>query len=186
MVKKNQIVNKLYLKLFFLPKSVKTFSIVQYSKFNYVFLFSNNFFFKYKFNKRSMLVISKPQKIKVCGYNYSLFKTYYKIIDNLYSSIYYIKTKQLTVEGLGFKYKVKDNILYFIFGFSHLVKVYIPDNIHLIFNKKKIILRSFDNLLLRDFITDLKSIRPLDAYKAKGVRVKGEVIITKKGKQSNF
>lgn len=185
MVKKNQIYKKAYFKIVNLPKYIKTCSIDFYRKFSYIFLFSKNFFFKYKFNKK-VLVKSTNNKILFSGSDYSIFITYMKIIDNLCNSIYRIKSIELYIYGLGFKYRFKNKFLYFIFGFSHLIKIFIPGNIYIKFNKKFIILKSFDKLLLKDFIIKLKRIRPLDPYKAKGVRLKNEVINIKKGKQSSY
>ena len=185
MVKRNQTCKKAFFKLINLPNYVKTCSIDFYSKFSYIFLFSKDFFFKYKFNKK-VFVKSKQKKVLFSGNDFGIFNTYMKIVTNLCKYVYSTESVELYIHGLGFKYKFKNNILYFIFGFSHLIRILIPSNLYIKFNRKFMILKSFDRLLLKDFIIKLKRIRPLDAYKAKGIRLKNEVISIKKGKQSTY
>jgi ribosomal protein L6P/L9E len=122
------------------------------------------------------------------GLNRGLLIHYSNIISKLSIGVRYGFSEFLKLVGLGFKYKLTSYYIYFVLGFSHIIKVPLVFNITIrLLNKKKIIqLESHDYFLLHFFIHYLKSFRPLDVYKAKGIRLKGEVIVTKIGKQSAF
>ena len=171
-----------------LPLFIKTYTIEKSSKYNYIIFFGFFGFLKYKFNNYFLSVSSYDGKYRLAGYNYPLFKTYAVIIKTIIQGIKYQYNYYLKLIGLGFKYKLSTDSIYFILGFSHILKVKLLNNIYLeLLKKKKIIhLRSHDRFLLKFFIYFLKKLRPLDIYKAKGIRFKGEVIITKVGKKSMY
>jgi ribosomal protein L6P/L9E len=175
-------------KILELPSFTKVYSITHYTKYNYIIFFSYCGFLKYKFNKYFLNVSAYDDKYRLSGHYYSLFKTYLVIIDTIIQGIKYEYNYYLKIIGLGFKYKLYKNCFYFILGFSHILKVNLIKNIFIKLNKKKktIHLKSHDRFLLKFFIYFLKKLRPLDAYKAKGIRFKGEVIITKVGKKSMY
>jgi len=177
---------KIIFKLYNLPRYVKVYTSKNYFKYNYLFFFSKKGFLKYKFNRSEMLIDSQKGKLKISGYNYSLYNTYKTIINTLISSVAFGFVKHLTLNGLGLKYRSKKNFFYLILGYSHLVKIKIPQNIKISHKKKSFFLESHDSMLLNDFIIKLKRFKPVDVYKGKGIRINGEKYIIKKGKQSSY
>lgn len=177
-----------YVQIKKLPSYIQSYTLTSFTKYNYVFLFSRFGFLKYKFNKKYLEVIVKQDKIKIGGSNFELFKTYSTILETICLGIKYQYSYWIKIIGLGFKYKLVKNRLYLILGYSHLIKIIIPKNLYLLNNsrKRKLKLISHDKFLLKFFIHFLKKIRPLDVYKAKGIRLKGEVFITKVGKKSMY
>ena len=166
-------------------KLYKVCSVDEFREYNYLFIFSGIYFIKYKFSKR-VIVSANKRELRVAGSDFALFTTFQCLIHKFLLNVLSIVSKQLQVTGLGFKYRAIDNVLYFTFGFSHLVKILVPGNIFIKFDKRLITLKSFDRLALDDFVICLKRLRPLDIYKAKGVRLIDEIIITKKGKQAVY
>ena len=175
-----------YFKILLIPKNIKIVTVKNYFNFNYIIFFSKMGFLKYKFNRNYINVSSKSNKIKLSGLNYILFKTYQTIINNILESVVYGFKLNLNLVGLGFKYRVLKNRIFFILGYSHLVSINIPKNLSIIFSKKKLVLFSHDKLLLNKFFMHLKSLRPIDVYKGKGFHISGQKIKVKKGKQTSF
>lgn len=175
--------NMIYIKILKQKSSIKFFTITRYKKYNYIYIFLKSYFIKCKFNSDLVVVIADLKRIRLAGKDYALFKTYDMFFNKLFEGIGEKYVENLTVFGLGFKYRLLNNMLYLILGYSHVVSLQVPDNILIKITKKNIYLESYDKFLLNGFIFKLKSLRPLDIYKAKGVRLRSEVIITKKGKQ---
>ena len=79
--------------------------------------------------------------------------------------------KKLRLKGLGFRITVDMSIreLVLKLGYSHLVKVNIPEYIINIRSKKNLMLiESFDKIALGDFVKKILDLRKADAYKGKG------------------
>lgn len=180
----------IYQKIEKIPKFIIVTSIENLT-FNYIYIifFSKFGFMKYKFLKNSSILVKYfNNSISLLGINNQSIKTYCSLIKMILFGLKYRYFFLLKVVGLGYKYKIFDGKIFLILGYTHLLKVSIPKNlfIKLIKKKKVIKLISHDKLILKYFIFFLKSLRPIDIYKAKGIRLKGEIIITKVGKKSKF
>lgn len=76
-------------------------------------------------------------------------------------------------------------VLAFSLGFSHYIKYLLPDGITIEIDKKsgqEIILHSFDKELLGLVASQIRSLRPPEPYKGKGIKYDGEIIHRKAGK----
>jgi large subunit ribosomal protein L6 len=92
--------------------------------------------------------------------------------------------KTLEIKGVGYKGSYKNNILTLSLGFSHNIKVLVPDDIKLTEVKgNSFTFYSHSKQRLGQFITTLRSLKPPEPYKGKGIIIEGEEIIRKEGKK---
>ncbi|MDR1012439.1 MAG: 50S ribosomal protein L6 [Coxiellaceae bacterium] len=92
--------------------------------------------------------------------------------------------RKLVLIGVGFKAQVQDKFLNLSLGFSHPVKIKIPDGIVMETpTQTEIIIRGADKCLVGQIAAEIRGFRSPEPYKGKGVRYDGEVIIQKEGKK---
>ncbi len=93
-------------------------------------------------------------------------------------------TKKLVIEGIGFKSDVKEKEIVLSLGFSHLVKVMIPDGVKVVSEKNTLIITGIDKNVVGQFAALVRSKRKPEPYKGKGIRYDTEVIRRKQGKKT--
>jgi large subunit ribosomal protein L6 len=92
-------------------------------------------------------------------------------------------TKQLEIEGVGFRAAVQGSNLNLSLGFSHPVVFSIPKDIKItVADNTKITIQGVDKRLVGQVAADIRRFYPPEPYKAKGVRYAGEQIRRKVGK----
>jgi large subunit ribosomal protein L6 len=92
-------------------------------------------------------------------------------------------TKQLEIEGVGFRAAVQGSNLNLSLGFSHPVVFSIPKDIKItVADNTKITIQGVDKKLVGQVAADIRRFYPPEPYKGKGVRYAGEQIRRKVGK----
>ena len=92
-------------------------------------------------------------------------------------------TRQLEIEGVGFKAAVQGSTLNLSLGFSHPVPFSIPKDIKItVADNTKITVQGVDKKLVGQVAADIRRFYPPEPYKGKGVRYAGEQIRRKEGK----
>src|SRR5947208_10505577 len=92
-------------------------------------------------------------------------------------------SKQLEIEGVGFKAAVQGANLNLSLGFSHPILFPIPKEIKVIVtDSTKIAIQGIDKKLVGQVAADIRRFYPPEPYKGKGVRYAGEQIRRKEGK----
>ena len=92
--------------------------------------------------------------------------------------------KILELSGVGFRAALKGKQLNLQLGFSHDVNFDIPDGIKIIVEKQTIIkITGFDKQQVGMIASQIKSIRPPEPYKGKGIKEQGQYILRKEGKK---
>src|SRR5947208_10578335 len=92
-------------------------------------------------------------------------------------------TKQLEIEGVGFRAAVQGSNLNLSLGFSHPVAFPIPKDIKItVANNTNITVQCVDKKLVGQMAAEIRSFYPPEPYKGKGVRYAGEQIRRKVGK----
>ncbi len=92
-------------------------------------------------------------------------------------------TKDLEIQGLGFRGQATGQKLSMILGFSHPVEFMVPKEVKIVTPKPtEIKLESADNILLGLVAAKIRAIKPPEPYKGKGIRYVGEVVKRKQGK----
>ena len=92
--------------------------------------------------------------------------------------------KTLELSGVGFRANLKGNVLNLQIGFSHDVLYKIPDGIKLTVEKSTIIkIMGIDKQLVGEVASQIKMLKPVEPYKGKGIKEKGQYILRKEGKK---
>ena len=92
--------------------------------------------------------------------------------------------KILELSGVGFRANLKENILNLQIGFSHTVSYKIPESIKLTVEKNTIIkINGIDKELVGKVSSEIKMIKPVEPYKGKGIKERGQYILRKEGKK---
>jgi large subunit ribosomal protein L6 len=93
-------------------------------------------------------------------------------------------SKQLEINGVGYRAAVNGKVLNMQLGFSHDINYDLPEGIEASVEKNVITLKSHDKQLLGQVAAEVRSFRPPEPYKGKGVKYVDEHIIRKAGKTS--
>jgi large subunit ribosomal protein L6 len=92
--------------------------------------------------------------------------------------------EELEVNGVGYRASVKGKYLNLTLGKSHNTKIEIPEVIKVETPKQTVImLESHDKHKLGQYVATIRSQRPPEPYKGKGIRRKGEYVQRKEGKK---
>ena len=92
--------------------------------------------------------------------------------------------KTLELTGVGFRAMLKGNILNLQLGFSHDVFYEIPDGIKLTVEKQTTIkISGIDKELVGKVSSEIKKLKPVEPYKAKGIKERGQYVLRKEGKK---
>ena len=124
----------------------------------------------------------KPKKInqnskRLWGMNRSLINN--AIIG---SSKGYEKTLELV--GVGYRASLKGKQLNLQLGFSHDINFDIPEGVKISVEKQTIIkINGADKQQIGMVVSKIKSFRPPEPYKGKGIKEKGQYILRKEGKK---
>jgi large subunit ribosomal protein L6 len=92
-------------------------------------------------------------------------------------------TKELDIVGIGYRADVKGRIATFTLGYSHPIEFVLPDGIDVKIDKQThISVSGYDRQMVGQVAANMRSLRPPDPYKNKGVRYTGEALRKKVGK----
>lgn len=129
----------------------------------------------------NQVIVTKRSNSKVAKQKWGLYRT---LINNMVLGLTEGFTKTLNIEGVGYRANVQGQFLNLSLGFSHEVKFSIPGSIQAKCPKPTIIeLTSYDKEALGEAAAKIRSLRPPEPYKGKGVRYEGEYIVRKEGKK---
>ena len=92
-------------------------------------------------------------------------------------------SKQLEIVGVGYRASVTGNVAIFNLGYSHPIEVVMPEGVQIkIEQNTKIEVSGADKQVVGQLAAMIRSLRPPDPYKQKGVRYAGEMLRKKEGK----
>lgn len=92
-------------------------------------------------------------------------------------------TKQLDIVGVGYRAEVKGDHVQFALGYSHPVLFPIPEGIKIEIDKaNRITVTGADRQAVGQVAAELRSLRPPDPYKGKGIKYTNEILRRKVGK----
>ena len=105
------------------------------------------------------------------------------LVHNMVQGVSEGFTKQLEIEGVGFRAAVQGSNLNLNLGFSHPIQFSIPKDIKItVTDNTKITIQGADKKLVGQVAADIRRFYPPEPYKGKGVRYTGEQIRRKVGK----
>ena len=93
-------------------------------------------------------------------------------------------SKNLELVGVGYRAAIKGSDLNLQLGFSHDINFKIPENIKIIVEKQtNLKISGTDKQLVGMVASQIKSLRPPEPYKGKGIKEVGQYILRKEGKK---
>ena len=114
----------------------------------------------------------------------ALVGTYASHVRNMLEGVTKGFTKKLLMEGVGYKWDVQGKTLNLALGFSHPVKMDIPDGLTVKAEKLALTIEGFNKEAVGQFAANVRALKKPEPYKGKGIRYEGEVIRRKQGKKA--
>ncbi len=113
-----------------------------------------------------------------------LWGTYRSLVNNAVLGVSKGHEKILELNGVGFRANLKGESLNLQLGFSHDINFKIPKDIKVVVEKQTIIkINGVDKELVSKIAADIKNLKPVEPYKAKGIKEKGQFVLRKEGKK---
>ena len=113
-----------------------------------------------------------------------MWGTYRSLINNAVTGVSKGHEKVLELSGVGFRANLKGQILNLQIGFSHDVNFDIPKDIKISVEKQTTIkINGVDKELVSKIAADIKNLKPVEPYKAKGIKERGQFVLRKEGKK---
>jgi large subunit ribosomal protein L6 len=130
------------------------------------------------------VVVQRPTEQKRHKAMHGLYRA---LIANMITGVSEGYKTQLELVGVGYKASAQGNVLDLSLGYSHSVIVGIPSELKVAATQEKgqnptITLEGIDKQLIGQVAAKIKSLRPVEPYKGKGIRFTGEYVRRKAGK----
>ena len=111
--------------------------------------------------------------------------TFRSLINNMVKGVVTPYSKDLLIEGVGFRATVKGSIIDLELGYSHPIEHSIPEGVIVtVSDNVKIHVEGPDKQKVGQLAAEIKSYYPVEPYKGKGVRIVGEFVRRKEGKKT--
>jgi large subunit ribosomal protein L6 len=110
--------------------------------------------------------------------------TYRALAQNIVTGLTTGYTKVLEINGVGYRAAVNGRVLNLQLGFSHDINYELPEGIEASVAKNAVTLKGHDKQSLGQVAAEIRSFRPPEPYKGKGVKYAEETIARKAGKTS--
>ncbi len=106
------------------------------------------------------------------------------LLNNMIEGVVEGFEKKLEISGVGYKSEVSGKEIILNVGFSHPVKIEIPEGLEVSVQKNIIVVSGIDKELVGHFASIIRRIKPAEPYKGKGIKYFGEKIRRKVGKKA--
>ncbi len=114
----------------------------------------------------------------------TLLGTYAAHIKNMVTGVSKGFEKKLTIEGTGYRAKVQGSSIILSLGYSHDVTMNIPEGLTVAVKENEMTINGADREKVGQFAAVVRTKRPPEPYKGKGIRYSDEVIQRKQGKKA--
>jgi large subunit ribosomal protein L6 len=104
------------------------------------------------------------------------------LVANMVTGVTEGFSKELEIHGVGYRADVSKKTLKLAVGFSHAVEMAIPEGLSVSLQEGKVRIEGIDRQLVGQFAANVRSTRPPEPYKGKGIRYAGERVRRKVGK----
>ena len=92
--------------------------------------------------------------------------------------------KILELNGVGFRANLKGDIINLQIGLSHDVSYKVPQGIKVAIEKSVVIkISGIDKQLVGKVSSEIKMLKPVEPYKGKGIKERGQYVLKKEGKK---
>ena len=136
---------------------------------------------------KSMIVTRQDEKLIIDRtsdekFYKSLHGTTRQLIQNMFIGVSIGFVKELELIGVGYQASTQGNRLKLQLGYSHDIFFDVPSPIKISADRTLIKIEGIDKQLVGIVAAKIRSFRPPEPYKGKGVRYKGEYVRSKQGK----
>ena len=143
----------------------------------------NDKIFSSKLNDKNEFQIT-PVNEKVDKKTSIMWGTYRSLINNAITGVSQGHEKILLLNGVGFRANIKGEELNLQIGFSHDVNFKIPKEVKITVEKQIVIkINGVDKELVSKIAADIKNLKPVEPYKGKGIKERGQFVLRKEGKK---
>ncbi len=114
----------------------------------------------------------------------ALVGTFRSLVNNMVVGVCDGFQKSLELQGVGYRAQIRGKKLILTLGFSHLIEYLIPDGIEVETpTQTQILVKGIDKQLVGQVSAEIRSFRPPEPYKGKGVRYIDEHVRRKEAKK---
>jgi large subunit ribosomal protein L6 len=133
------------------------------------------------------IILSRPSESKN---HKSLHGLYRALIHNMVVGVSEGYKKELELVGVGYRAEAKGQNLEMSLGFSHEINILLPDEVKVETKTERranpiITLKCIDKQLIGHVAAKIRSLRPPEPYKGKGIKFVGEQLRRKAGKSAS-
>lgn len=107
---------------------------------------------------------------------------YWALVRNMIIGVSSGFERRLEMKGVGYRAARQGNDLVLNLGYSHPITVTLPTGIDVVVEKTSMIVKGIDKQLVGQVAANIRSLRPPEPYKGKGIRYSDEIIRMKAGK----
>lgn len=125
------------------------------------------------------IVVTRPNDLKRNRAMHGLTRT---LVANMVEGVTNGYSKQLEINGVGYRAQKQGNKLVLSLGYSHPVEMEDPAGIESVVEGNKITISGIDKEKVGQFAAEIRFKRPPEPYKGKGIKYVDEVIRRKEGK----
>jgi large subunit ribosomal protein L6 len=144
----------------------------------------NDKIFSTTMNDKNEIDIKPINSKKIDKKTSIMWGTYRSLLNNAVLGVSVGHEKTLEISGVGFRANIKGEFLNLQIGFSHDVNFKIPKDIKIIVEKQTVLkISGIDKELVSKTASDIKSLKPVEPYKAKGIKEKNQFVLRKEGKK---
>jgi len=126
------------------------------------------------------LFVEKTQNTKLSQALYGLSRT---LVSNMVIGVSKGFEKKLQITGVGYRAQLDGKDLVLNMGYSHPVKMITPTELSVkVENPTSVVVSGIQKDMVGEFAAKIRSVRPPEPYKGKGISYEGEIIKRKAGK----
>ena len=128
----------------------------------------------------SVIHVTRPNDDKAVKSLHGLTRT---LLSNMVTGVHQSFTKELEINGVGYRAAKQGSKLTLTLGFSHPVEFEDTDTIKIeLKDALHFSITGIDKQEVGQFAAEVRGVRPPEPYKGKGIRYVGEYVIRKEGK----
>lgn len=125
------------------------------------------------------VVVTRPNDLKKMKSLHGLTRS---LVQNMVTGVNEGYTKELEVNGVGYRAQKQGKKLVLALGYSHPVEMEDPEGLETVVDGNKIIVKGIDKEKVGQFAAEIRDKRRPEPYKGKGIKYADEVIRRKEGK----
>ena len=132
-----------------------------------------------KIENGSAVVIKKAETIQARAFH----GLYRKLVQNMVTGVTKGFSKTLLINGVGYRAEVQGDILLLNLGYSNPIHFQIPESLQISCDgANKVVISGIDKQQVGQTSAEIRSLRPPEPYKGKGVKYEDEIVRRKIGK----